>query len=86
MLVAPDKKIEEVYEVVLEAEEAVIKALQAGTPLSEVFDAGLAVVKKKKPEFVGKLTKSFGFVLFNWCVQTKKALQRLLFISIFLLL
>lgn len=40
--------------------EELLKKLQAGTKLSDVYNTGVDYTKKHKPDLVDKLTKNFG--------------------------
>ncbi|CAL1527639.1 unnamed protein product [Lymnaea stagnalis] len=61
LLVNPVEPIQKVYEFLVQVEEEVINKLQHGVKLSDVYDAGLAFVKKEHPELESKMIKSFGF-------------------------
>merc|ERR1711988_404169 len=63
LLVDPKEDVQQNYELLLEVFEELADKLRHGVKLSEVYDAGVALVKKKKPELVDKLTKSFGFAM-----------------------
>lgn len=63
LLVNPSDEIQANYNFLLTIEEEVLKKLQAGTKLSDVYDAGYNLVKKEKPNLLDKLTKSFGFAM-----------------------
>lgn len=63
LLVNPSEPIQNYYNFLLNVEEEVLKTLQAGTKLSDVFDAGYNYVKKEKPELIDNLTKTFGFAM-----------------------
>lgn len=60
LLVNPTDVIQSNYNFLLNVEEAVMKALVAGAKLSAVYEAGLELAKKERPELVDNLTKSFG--------------------------
>lgn len=63
LLVEPSKELEEAYELLLDAELAVIEALKPGKALSDAYQAGIDVISQKKPELMQYLIKnSFGFV------------------------
>lgn len=62
-LVDPTDKIQEHYNFLLEMYEELLKKLQAGTKLSDVYNAGVDYTKKHKPDLVDKLTKNFGFAM-----------------------
>lgn len=63
LLVNPSDEIQANYNFLLNVEEEILKKLQAGTRLCDVYDAGLSLVKKEKPALVDNLTKNFGFVM-----------------------
>ncbi|KAF7278316.1 hypothetical protein GWI33_008533 [Rhynchophorus ferrugineus] len=63
LLVNPTDEIQANYNFLLQLEEELLKKLQAGVKLSEVYDTGLAYVKKEKSELVDSLTKNFGFAM-----------------------
>ncbi|KAJ8921061.1 hypothetical protein NQ315_015857 [Exocentrus adspersus] len=63
LLVNPTEAIQTNYNFLLNLEEEVMKKLQAGAKLSDVFEAGCDYVKKEKPELLPNLTKNFGFVM-----------------------
>ncbi|KAK6982924.1 FACT complex subunit SPT16-like isoform X1 [Biomphalaria glabrata] len=63
LLVNPEEPIQKVYEFLVQLEEEVINKLQHGVKLSDVYDAGLALVKKEHPELEDKMIKSFGFAM-----------------------
>lgn len=61
LLVNPSDEVQNNYNFLLNIEEEILKKLQAGTKLSEVYETGYGYVKKEKPELLDKLTKTFGF-------------------------
>ncbi|EFA04061.1 FACT complex subunit spt16 [Tribolium castaneum] len=61
LLVNPNEQVQNNYNFLVTLEEEVLKKLQAGTKLSEVYEAGYNFVKKEKPELADNLTKNFGF-------------------------
>ncbi|KAJ2952572.1 hypothetical protein O0L34_g6895 [Tuta absoluta] len=63
LLVNPTDEVQSNYNFLLNVEEEVMKTLVAGAKLSAVYEAGLALAKKEKPELVDNLTKSFGFAM-----------------------
>ncbi|CAG5122579.1 unnamed protein product, partial [Candidula unifasciata] len=63
LMVNPAESVQKLYEFLVQVEEEVIAKLQHGVKLSEVFDAGLATVKKEHPELENNLIKSFGFAM-----------------------
>lgn len=52
------------YNFLIDLEEELLKALQAGTKLCDVYNAGLAYAKKEKTHLIDNLTKNFGCVFF----------------------
>ncbi|KAK2190440.1 hypothetical protein NP493_80g05043 [Ridgeia piscesae] len=63
MLVDPTDEVQESYNLLLNVEEEIIKKLQHGTKLSDVYQAAVDVVKAEKPAYVEKMTKSVGFAM-----------------------
>ncbi|XP_049866709.1 FACT complex subunit spt16 isoform X2 [Pectinophora gossypiella] len=63
LLVNPTDEIQSNYNFLLNLEEEVMKTLIAGVKLSAVYEAGLALAKKEKPDLVDNLTKTFGFAM-----------------------
>ncbi|KAK4879994.1 hypothetical protein RN001_008140 [Aquatica leii] len=63
LLVNPTEQIQNNYNFLLNVEEEVLKKLQAGIKLSDVYEAGYSLVKKEKPNLIDNLTKSFGFAM-----------------------
>ncbi|KAI0233392.1 FACT complex subunit SPT16 [Lamellibrachia satsuma] len=63
MLVDPTEEVQESYNLLLNVEEEIIKKLQHGTKLSEVYQAAVNLVKSEKPAYVEKMTKSVGFAM-----------------------
>lgn len=48
------------YNFLVDLEEELLKTLQAGKKLCDVYNTGLQFAKKVKPQLVDKLTKNFG--------------------------
>ncbi|KAG6459246.1 hypothetical protein O3G_MSEX011280 [Manduca sexta] len=63
LLVNPTDEIQSNYNFLLNLEEQVMKTLVAGAKLSTVYEAGLELAKKEKPDLVDNLTKTFGFAM-----------------------
>ncbi|RZF37802.1 hypothetical protein LSTR_LSTR007164 [Laodelphax striatellus] len=63
LLVNPIQEIQDNYEFLVNLEEELIKALQPGVKLCEVYQKGIDYTKKEKPSLLENLTKSFGFVM-----------------------
>ncbi|KAL1500922.1 hypothetical protein ABEB36_006341 [Hypothenemus hampei] len=63
LLVNPSEAVQTNYNFLLQLEEELLKKLQAGVKLCEVYDCGIAFVKKEKPEMIDNLTKNFGFAM-----------------------
>ncbi|XP_057672853.1 FACT complex subunit spt16 [Diorhabda carinulata] len=63
LLVNPTEEIQNNYNFLLTIEEELMKKLQSGVKLSDVYDTGLQLVKKEKPQLVDHLTKNFGFAM-----------------------
>ncbi|CAG2061750.1 unnamed protein product, partial [Timema podura] len=90
LLVNPTDEIQGNYTFLVNLEEELLKTLQAGTKLCDVYEAGVNYVKKEKPDIVDKLTKNFGFAmgiefressLVNWpqddgCGEERDGVQR----------
>ncbi|XP_026285652.1 FACT complex subunit spt16 isoform X1 [Frankliniella occidentalis] len=62
-MVNPPDAMQANYNFLVSVEEEILKALVAGSKLSDVYESVLSFVKKEKPEFVDKLTKTFGFAM-----------------------
>ncbi|XP_074027256.1 SPT16 homolog, facilitates chromatin remodeling subunit dre4 [Leptinotarsa decemlineata] len=63
LLVNPTETIQNNYNFLLNVEEEVLKKLQNGVKLSDVYEAGFGYIKKEKPELVEHVTKNFGFAM-----------------------
>ncbi|KAJ3655182.1 hypothetical protein Zmor_014319 [Zophobas morio] len=63
LLVNPTEAVQNNYNFLLNLEDEVIKKLQAGVKLSEVYETGYNYVKKEKPDLTENLTKNFGFAM-----------------------
>nr|XP_022905193.1 FACT complex subunit spt16-like [Onthophagus taurus] len=63
LLVNPSDEVQNNYNFLLNLEEEVLKKLTNGTKLCDVYESGLAYVKKEKPNLVENLTKNFGFAM-----------------------
>ncbi|KAL5022386.1 hypothetical protein ScPMuIL_001541 [Solemya velum] len=63
LLVDPTDKMQKNYEFLLSVEDQILKILQSGTRLSEVYDRTLAFVKKEKADMADKMTKNIGFAM-----------------------
>ncbi|CAG5135919.1 unnamed protein product, partial [Candidula unifasciata] len=63
LLVNPVESVQKIYEFLVQVEEEIIAKLQHGVKLSDVYSAGLSVVKKDHPELEGNLINSFGFAM-----------------------
>ena len=61
-LVDPPKKVSEMYEVLLEVQEACLKAMEPGEPLKSVYKTATSYLQKNGHEdLVSKLPKNLGF-------------------------
>jgi len=61
LLVTPTKLMEEMYDILLNTELAIIEALKPGKNICEAYEAGLQYFNEKKPEYDKYLAKnSFG--------------------------
>lgn len=63
LLVNPTDEIQANYNFLVDLEEELIKILQAGVKLCDVYQGGVDYTKKEKPNLIDNLTKSFGFVM-----------------------
>ncbi|KAJ8303246.1 hypothetical protein KUTeg_019642 [Tegillarca granosa] len=63
MMVDPTDEMQKNYEFLLNVEEEILKKLQHGVKLNEVYEHVVSFVKKEKPGFVDKLTKNIGFAM-----------------------
>ncbi|CAG9854847.1 unnamed protein product [Phyllotreta striolata] len=61
LLVNPTDEIQSNYNFLLSIQEELLKKLQSGVKLSEVYETGVSFVKKEKPALIDHLTKNFGF-------------------------
>ena len=52
--------LQAVYNVLVDLEEHLIEKLQAGIKLSELYEAGVAFVRKERPDLLDKFTKNWG--------------------------
>ena len=59
-LVDPNKTQENMYKLLLNVHEAVIKEMRDGVPAKDVYNKAISVIKAKKPELVDKFVKSVG--------------------------
>eukprot|EP01068_Selenidium_serpulae_P009657 Selendium_serpulae@DN5289_c0_g1_i1.p1 len=60
LLITPTTEQKEAYKLALETQEVVIRSLRKGTKFSAVYEAAAQYVKRKKPQFADKMTKSVG--------------------------
>ncbi|XP_041375424.1 FACT complex subunit SPT16-like [Gigantopelta aegis] len=63
LLVDPPDDVQKNYDFLLKVEEDMMKKLQHGVKLSEVYDCAIKLVKSERPELLEKMTKSFGFAM-----------------------
>ncbi|CAH0557604.1 unnamed protein product [Brassicogethes aeneus] len=63
LLVNPSDEVQGNYNFLVQLEEEVLKKMQAGTKISEVYEAGVDYLKKEKPQLLDNLTKNFGFAM-----------------------
>ncbi|XP_059476610.1 FACT complex subunit spt16 [Neocloeon triangulifer] len=61
LLVNPSDEIKELYEIVVDLQEEVLKHLVPGAKLSDVYEAGVKFIKEKKPDMLDRFTKNWGF-------------------------
>jgi Xaa-Pro aminopeptidase len=59
-MLVPSKQLEDVYQALLDAQQAVVDTLRPGNTYAQAYAAGLAVFEERQPTLVDKLTKSFG--------------------------
>uniref|UniRef100_A0A914LQU9 FACT complex subunit n=1 Tax=Meloidogyne incognita TaxID=6306 RepID=A0A914LQU9_MELIC len=62
LMVMPTELMEQLYELLLTTEAAIIDALKPGRPISEAYEAGINHFKEQKPDYLQYLVKNFGFV------------------------
>lgn len=62
-MVNPSKEQQDTYNFLTELEDEILKALQDGIKLSEVYNAALLYTEKNRKELVEKMTKNVGLVL-----------------------
>ena len=60
-LVQPTKDQEEIYELLIQAQQAAINTLKEGVPLKHVYNAALKIVNSEKPDLQRNFTKNCGF-------------------------
>ncbi|XP_050309696.1 FACT complex subunit spt16 [Anthonomus grandis grandis] len=63
LMVNPTEEQQNNYNFLLQLEEELLKKLVPGVKLSEVYETGLAYIKKEKPNLVDKFIKNFGFAM-----------------------
>ena len=63
-MVMPTQEMEELYELLLTTEAAVIEALKPGRPISAAYEAGTKHFGERKPEFAQYLVKNFGYIFY----------------------
>ncbi|KAJ8968567.1 hypothetical protein NQ314_002231 [Rhamnusium bicolor] len=63
LLVNPTEEIQNNYNFLINVEEEVMKKLQAGVKISEVYETGFSFIKKEKPHLLEHVTKNFGFAM-----------------------
>ncbi|GAU95532.1 hypothetical protein RvY_07133 [Ramazzottius varieornatus] len=61
IMVSPTKSHLEAYNIAYELEEFLIKKMEPGQRISDVYDAGVKWLTTKRPEFVDNVSKNFGF-------------------------
>lgn len=60
LLVNPTDVVQDNYNFLLNLEDELLKLLQPGKKLCEVYEGGVSLAKKEKPTLVDNLTKTFG--------------------------
>ena len=60
----PTELMEQLYELLLTTEAAIIDALKPGRLISEAYEAGINHFKEQKPDYLQYLVKNFGFAFF----------------------
>ncbi|MGH0185053.1 UNVERIFIED_CONTAM: hypothetical protein FKN15_016728 [Acipenser sinensis] len=63
LMVDPPQDMQDNYSFLLQVEEELLKELQHGVKLCDVYSAVMEFVKKEKPDLLGKLTKNLGFAM-----------------------
>ncbi|KAH3774177.1 hypothetical protein DPMN_175551, partial [Dreissena polymorpha] len=63
IMVDPNDKMKECYELLLEVEEEILKTLTHGAKLGSVFEAAVKIVKTKQSSLLDKMTKTIGFAM-----------------------
>ncbi|OQV21600.1 FACT complex subunit spt16 [Hypsibius exemplaris] len=61
VMVAPTKSQLACYDIAYELEEHIVKKLTAGARLCDVYEAGIAWLREKKPDLLENVKKNFGF-------------------------
>lgn len=62
-MLVPSQQLEDVYQALLDTQQAVVDALRPGNSYAQAYAAGLGVFENRQPTLKEKLTKSFGLVL-----------------------
>ena len=63
MMLEPNEQLEQTYELLLAAEQALINALRPGQAIADAYQAAIDVVTEKQPALLPKMPKSFGLLL-----------------------
>uniref|UniRef100_A0A8C3UYJ5 FACT complex subunit n=1 Tax=Catharus ustulatus TaxID=91951 RepID=A0A8C3UYJ5_CATUS len=63
LMVDPPQDMQEHYGFLLQLQETLLRELRHGAKLCDVYAAVMDVVKKQRPELLGKITKNLGFAM-----------------------
>ncbi|XP_058709152.1 FACT complex subunit SPT16 isoform X1 [Poecile atricapillus] len=63
LMVDPSQDMQEHYGFLLQLQEVLLRELRHGAKLCDVYAAVMDVVKKQRPELLGKITKNLGFAM-----------------------
>ncbi|XP_033928413.1 FACT complex subunit SPT16 isoform X3 [Melopsittacus undulatus] len=63
LLVDPGPEAQELYGFLLTLHERLLREMRPGTKLCDVYSSVMDVVKRQRPELLGKITKNLGFAM-----------------------
>ncbi|KAM7026429.1 LOW QUALITY PROTEIN: FACT complex subunit SPT16, partial [Acridotheres tristis] len=63
LMVDPSQDMQDHYGFLLQLQEVLLRELRHGAKLCDVYAAVMDVVKKQRPELLGKITKNLGFAM-----------------------
>ncbi|NXN99356.1 SP16H protein, partial [Rhinopomastus cyanomelas] len=63
LLVDPTQEMQELYSFLLQLQDRMLLDMRHGTKLCDVYAAVMELVKKERPELLGKVTKNLGFAM-----------------------